>query len=327
MTERTARSVYVFLAIGLVAASQSGNLIRIGDAHPTAIAAWRLLLASLMMLPFGWRSLGRIAQLPLVDLGLLALAGVALAGHLIAWIAAVQHTTVANASVFFAINPVLTAVAAYLVFGERMSRHLLLAVLLGIAGVTVIGAHDLDVSPRSFLGDALSLLCSVLFTLYFLAGKRPRAHIDSGAYVTVVYGVAGLASLAAVLALGEPVLSYSPRNWTCFVLMALVPTMIGHTAFNHALRYLDASRISAATLSEPAMAGLVAWWAWGEALTGATLAGYLLISVSVLALVFDFRQRTEESRARVHGAMQSKNPSASSQPHVDSGSNQSQSMA
>ncbi|MEE8410659.1 MAG: hypothetical protein V3T05_13745 [Myxococcota bacterium] len=40
--------IYIFLAIGLVAASQSGNIIRIGDAHPVAIAAWRLLLASLL---------------------------------------------------------------------------------------------------------------------------------------------------------------------------------------------------------------------------------------------------------------------------------------
>jgi len=304
MTDKIPRFVFIFLAIGLVAASQSGNLIRIGDAHPTAIAAWRLLLASILMLPFGWKSLGQIRRLSARDLGLLVLAGLALAGHLITWIAAVQHTSVANAAVFFAVNPVITASAAYLVFGERVSPRLAIAVALGVGGVAVIGLHDLDVSPRSLAGDGLSLLCSVLFTVYFLAGKRLRSRLDSGAYVCAVYGVAGMASMAALVALGGPIVDYSARNWVCFGLMALVPTMIGHTAFNHALRYLDASRVSAATLSEPAMAGLVAWWAWGEPLTGATLAGYLLISASVLALVFDLKRKPLASPAP-QSAMQS----------------------
>lgn len=304
VSQGTPRSVYLFLAIGLVAASQSGNLIRIGDAQPAAIAAWRLLLASLLMLPFGWRSLGQITDLSRRELGLLVLAGLALAGHLISWIAAVQHTTVANASVFFAVNPVITAAAAYLVFGERVSPRLAVAVLLGIAGVTVIGAHDLDVSLRSLTGDLLALLCSALFTLYFLAGKPVLRKLDSGAYVSAVYGVAGLTSMAALVALGGPVVDYSARNWMCFVLMALVPTMIGHTAFNHSLRHLDASRVSAATLSEPAMAGLVAWWAWGEPLTGATLVGYVLISSSVLALAFDLGGVRHAGEKEAQGTVQ-----------------------
>ena len=38
----------VLLAIGLLAASQSGNIIRLADAHPVAICAWRLILACLV---------------------------------------------------------------------------------------------------------------------------------------------------------------------------------------------------------------------------------------------------------------------------------------
>jgi drug/metabolite transporter (DMT)-like permease len=68
--------------------------------------------------------------------------------------------------------------------------------------------------------------------------------------------------------------------------MALVPTMIGHSAFNFAIKYLSAGTISAATLAEPLMAGLVAAVAWDETVTATTVAGYVLIcaSVAVLAL-------------------------------------------
>ncbi len=286
-----------FLAIGILAASQSGNLVRLGDASPFAIATWRLALASLMLAPFAGRRLAALAQLPGRDLGLLAVAGVALAGHLVAWIAAVQHTTVANAAVFFAVNPVMTAGAARLLFGERLGPRLLLAIALGLAGVVVIGAHALDLSSDSLVGDGLALLCAALFTVYFLLGKRLRARLEARVYVTAVYGAAALAGFVALVAVGAPLVAYDAQNWLCFGLMALVPTVIGHSALNFALRYMDVSRVSALTLIEPALAGAVAWVAWGEPLTGSTLAGYALIAGSGLVLAFDGWQQTRLAAA------------------------------
>ncbi|MFH1998980.1 MAG: hypothetical protein ABIK28_04820, partial [Planctomycetota bacterium] len=43
------KKIILYLCIGLLAASQSANIIRIGDAHPIALAAWRLLIASLLL--------------------------------------------------------------------------------------------------------------------------------------------------------------------------------------------------------------------------------------------------------------------------------------
>lgn len=291
MPEKIPRYVYAFLAAGLVAASQSGNIIRLGDAHPVAIAAWRLLMACGIMAALAGPRLKEMLALTRREQVMMILAGVALAVHLMAWIASVQHTTVANAAIFFATNPVITAVAAHLVFGERITGRLLLSVALGLAGVAVIGLDDFHVSADSAAGDALSVLCSVLFTVYFLLGKRVRPRLDNRAYVAGVYGAAALTSFAALLALGLPVADYAPRTWLCFALLAVIPTAIGHTSLNAALRYMDASRVSAATLSEPVLAGLVAWWAWGETLRPSAFAGYLLICLSVGILAWDGLRR------------------------------------
>jgi len=54
----TPRTVYAFLGLGLLAASQSGNIIRLGDAHPVAITFWRLALAAVILGPLAgarWR--------------------------------------------------------------------------------------------------------------------------------------------------------------------------------------------------------------------------------------------------------------------------------
>jgi drug/metabolite transporter (DMT)-like permease len=285
----TPRRTYVFLVIGLVAASQSGNLIRIGDAHPVAIAAWRLLIATALLAPLAGRGLSKVRRLGRTDLLLLLVGGAALATHFFAWIAAVQHTTVANAAMSFAVNPVLTATAAHLLFKEKVSRRLALSIAVGIAGVGIICWGDLRLSADHLYGDGLALLCSALFTVYFLTGKRLRRRLDTTTYVTVLYGVAALVSFTVLVALDLPVIDYDERNWLCFFSMALVPTMIGHTSFNNALQYIDAGRISTATLSEPLLAGLVAYLAWDEPLAPASLVGYAFICASVVLLVTERR--------------------------------------
>jgi len=288
------KRVYVFLVIGILAASQSGNIIRIGSAPSAAIAAWRLLLATAVLAPFGLKDARSLTALSKKEICLLIVAGVALAAHFISWIAAVKLTTVASASMFFAINPVLTAVAGYFIFGERMSAKLLIAIGLGIAGVAVIGGSDLNFDPDHIAGDALSLLCSALFTVYFLLGKKLRQKLATNLYVTCVYGIAALCCFAVMGAINVPFAGYSSRNWICFGLMALIPTVLGHTAFNNALRFIAAGRISAATLTEPLLAGTVAYFAWDEGLRSGAMVGYAMIAASVLVLVLD-RQKLKSS--------------------------------
>jgi drug/metabolite transporter (DMT)-like permease len=182
---------------------------------------------------------------------------------------------------------VFTATAGKLIYGERGGWPLVGSIGLGIVGVVVIGLGDFSLSPEHLPGDAMAVLCSALFTVYFLAGKQVRRSLDNRVYAPTIYGLAGLMCWALVPVLGLPAVDYDGRTWLAFGLMALVPTMIGHTSMNLALRYIDAGRISVLTLSEPIFAGLVAAWVWGEPMTVPTIVGYLLISSSVLVVMWD----------------------------------------
>lgn len=268
-----------------MAASQSGNIIRLGDAHPVTIAAYRLTLASGFFLCLSRGKLAQLRTLNRREFFLLLTAGGALAFHFFTWIAAVQLTTVANAAIFFAINPVITATAAHFAFKERLTPRLLAAIGLGLSGVAILGWRNMSLAPENLSGDALALLCSVLFTLYFLLGKTLRRKLDTQVYVGALYGVAALTSIAAMVVLKQPMTGYSERTYLCFVLMAIVPTILGHTSFNHALRHIDAGKVSALTLSEPALAAIVAYFAWNEPLSSQAVVGYVVICASVLVLV------------------------------------------
>ncbi len=279
------KRTYLILAFGLIAASQSGNLVRLGRAPAVVIAAWRLALAALIVVPLARSELRSLRRLSLRQWLLLGLAGAALASHLVAWIAAVQQTTVANAAIFFSVNPVITAVAAHFVFRERMRSGLWLAVGLGLCGIVLIGWNDFDLSRSHWVGDAMALLCAAFFSGYFLLGKALRAVLGTWIYVCVIYGIAAALCFSVVGAFRLPLVDYDPRTWMCFVALALVPTIMGHTSYNHALRHLGAGWIACATLTEAPLAGLVAALAWHELPTGSVLVGYGMISLAVVALV------------------------------------------
>lgn len=284
---KTPRNVYFFLLIGLLAASLSGNIIRLGQAGPVAIAAWRLGLAAIMLAPLAGRNLKILTQLTRNQYLLLTIAGTVLAFHFFAWIGAVQNTTVANAAIFFSVNPVITATAAWFIFRERPTVNLFISIGLGLIGLIILAGNDLSFNPDNLDGDFLAIICSILFTAYLLIGKKLRQTMPNTTYVTVVYGVAAIISFIILMLLGQPLIDYNRITWLCFFLMALLPTMLGHTSFNHAIKYIGAGRISAATLSEPLLAGLIAYFAWDEKITWQILAGYVFIAASVLLLLVD----------------------------------------
>ena len=104
--------------------------------------------------------------------------------------------------------------------------------------------------------------------------------------MVILYAIAAAISFLLLAVLRLPIVSFTGRTWICFVLMALVPTIIGHTSFNVALGSVKASWIATLTLAEPLIAGVGAYFLWNEALTPAAGIGFVFIVFSTLAVVF-----------------------------------------
>jgi drug/metabolite transporter (DMT)-like permease len=74
---------------------------------------------------------------------------------------------------------------------------------------------------------------------------------------------------------------YSPVEWTYFVLLAVVPTILGHTVFNWALRHVRPSAISVAFLGEPVVASFLAFIIFDQRPLRATFIGGALILAGI----------------------------------------------
>ena len=240
------------LLMGATAPSFAAIFIRLADAPPLVIAAVRLALASLIVAPIGvlrsWRELRALERR---DLLWATVSGLFLALHFVFWIASLQHTTVASAVVIVNTSPLFVAVASHLFTQDKLSRFTLVGVLLAVLGAMVIGWDDLAVAGTALWGDLLAVLGAIMAAGYFMVGRGLRPKISLLPYVTVVYSTGAAGALLLVGLTRQPLTGYSTNTYVMFLLLAIVPQIIGHSSLNWALRYISATAVGVTTLGEP----------------------------------------------------------------------------
>ncbi|WP_075938395.1 EamA family transporter [Halosegnis longus] len=264
------------LAVAIVAVSTSAILIRFSDAPSGPMAFWRVTLTWLLLAPLALRSRAEFQKFDRRDLLSALLAGLALAAHFATWFESVDKTTVAASVTLVTTQPAFVAVGAYFLFGESLSRRSLAGIGVALAGSAVMSLDGLlggTTAPEPVLGNLLALSGAVLAGLYVLAGRSVRQRVDLVPYVTVVYVVCAGGLLAYSLALGDPIVSYPPREWLLFVGMAIGPGLLGHTVVNWALAHVESSVVSVSFVGEPVGSTLLALVILGEVPGALTLAG------------------------------------------------------
>lgn len=272
----------IILPAGLVAISSASVLIKLCDAPPLTIAAYRLGLATLFLLPFTFRGtmremrrLGPGNFLPVIG------AGIFLCAHFSLWITSLKYTSVASSVVLVTTNPIFVVLGSAVFLREKFSAPLFVSILAAVCGGIIIAWDDMTGQADSLYGDFLALLGAMMASGYLLVGRKVRARMSLQAYITLVYGVAAVLLTGLALANGSPLLHYPPKTYVLFLLLALVPQMIGHTALNWALKFFTATWVSVLILAEPIGAAVLAYLVLSEAPTGYVLAGGALVLLGI----------------------------------------------
>ena len=271
------------LATAVVAVSFGAPLARLTDAAPLAVAAWRMVLATAIIVPFAWRR-GGIAP-PAGRGAAVALAGLLLGLHFGLWIPSLWLTSVSASVLLVQTAPLWVLLASPRFLGVPIRPRNVVSFALAIAGVAAIARGDLDLSPRALLGDALALGGAVACAGYLVVGKRLRGEMPLERYLAVVYGGAALTLVVAVAALRTPPWPAGAASWLCLLGLAVVPTLTGHTLFNWALAHLEAYRVNLVMLFEPVLATFWAWLFLAQAPPAHVIPGGALV-LAALALEF-----------------------------------------
>jgi drug/metabolite transporter (DMT)-like permease len=229
------------LAVGVVAVSVSGPLIAYAAAPALAIAFWRTALALPLLVPAAaWRRRPELRALagPARREGwLCALAGLALAGHLMAWVPSTKMTSVAASTALVTTQPVWVGLIA-VALGRRLSGWTWVGIAAAVLGAVSVTGVDVTLSRTAVFGDLLALLGGVLAAVYTILGERVRATVSTTTYTTVCYGVCAAVVLAVCLAFRVPLTGYPPTAWAAIVGVTIGPQLLGHSLVNFALHGL-----------------------------------------------------------------------------------------
>ena len=276
--------VALALAVGVLAVSTSGPLILYAAAPALAIAFWRNTLALPVLLPaVGLRRRDELRALVgqrRRDGLLCVLAGLALAGHFMAWVPSTRMTSIATSTALVSTQPVWVGLIA-VGMGRRLPRWTWVGIATAVVGAVAATGVDVTGDPTALLGDALALLGGVLAGVYAVIGERVRSTTSTTSYTTVCYGVCALVILVVCLAARIPITGYPASAWLAIVAVTIGPQLLGHSMFNFALRRVPATTVSVLILLETPGAALIAWAWLGQVPPLAALPGLALLMVGV----------------------------------------------
>ncbi len=269
------------LLLGATCIALSPIFVRLSEAGPTATAFWRTALA----LPALWPLYllqptgGASEKRPRL---LLLAAGVAFAGDLAFWHAAIGRTSVANSTLLANLASVFVTLASWMFFRQRPRALFLAGLGMALAGVALLVHSTVRFSSGGVVGDALGVVTAMFYAAYLLAVKDLR---DRGcgtlALMALTSTVTSLALFPVALASGEALLPRSPAGWLDVLGLALISHAAGQGLIAYALAHLPAAFSSVSLLLQPVMAAIFAWVLLGEPLGTLQLAGGAIVLAGI----------------------------------------------
>lgn len=270
------------IPIAALAVSWAAIFIRFADAPPFVIAFYRMASATIILTLWAiGPGRGALTQLTIFSFRHCLLSGLFLAFHFALWITSLGYTPVANSVMLVATAPIFAAVLGHFLLKEKPQPWAYAAILLAIGGGALIMGGDVHWAPGQLVGDLLALAGAVMASAYFLMGRMIQRTTPVFAYIYTTYAAAACFLGIIVLIAGDRFVGYPPMTWLWFLMLGLVPTVIGHSLYNRALRYFKAHVVGAAVLAEPVGATFLAYLILHEIPPWYAMLGALPIFVGV----------------------------------------------
>ncbi|WP_214480944.1 DMT family transporter [Bacillus sp. SM2101] len=283
---------YAALIIGVISVSTSAVIVKVITAPAPVIAFYRMLFAVLFISPiFLIKNVKEMALMSKREWIYSIGAGIFLAFHFILWFESLQYTSVASSVVFVSLQPLFAFVGTMVFFQERITFKAFMTGLLAIIGSFIISIGDLRLNSSALLGDILAIFACVMVTAYLLLGQYTRKRLAVITYTFVVYGVSTITLFIYVVLLGYPLLQYPTADWYYFLLLAIVPTLLGHSLFNWTLKWLSTATVSIGILFEPVGASILAYFILGEQVIWTQVIGGAIIIFAIAYFIVESNAR------------------------------------
>ena len=254
-------------------------------AEPLTFLSWRYAAAVVLLVAAAVLTRSAWPASPLLA-GHAAVAGLLVQGAYLGGVfcSVARGMPLATVSLIVGLQPILTAMAAGPLLGERLSSRQWAGIALGFGGVVLVVSgkwSGASTDPAGYAWLAFALFGITAGTLY---QKRHCGAVPMLTGGVIQYAAAGIVTAAAAYATETMVVQWTPQfafalGWLVLVLslgaIGLLFTMIRHG---------EASRVASLFFLTPPVTAVMAWLLFDESLPAVALAG-LAVSAAGVALV------------------------------------------
>jgi len=210
--------------------------------------------------------------------------GIALGADIALFFSAVKLTSIVNATIIGAMQPIVVGVIAAKFFGETIGLRNVAWSFVALCGTVVVVASSAGDTTNDWRGDLLALAAMLSWSAYFITSKNSKKNMTPTEFTagTALWTMAICAPLG--LAFGQDMTWPSLSNWGLLIAMAISSGLIGHAMMNWSLVRIPLWVGSTFTLLIPVFSALMAWVVLDEPLS-VTQGIAMAVVIGALAIV------------------------------------------
>jgi drug/metabolite transporter (DMT)-like permease len=277
-------------ALGVLFLSPDALLIRLVDMEVWNLAVWRGLLQAIGLTLLVAAFYGRRAPLAFWSIGASGVViAVVFSGSTLTFLAALQHTEVANVLVILASAPIFAALMSLALLKEPVAPRTWIAIVVIFAGIGLIMWDGLG--RGTGFGDAMAVATAIL-----LAGKitmlRHQRHIN----MIPALALSG-AVFAGFAAMAEAPTLPSGEQTIWLLLMGFAVVTPAAALITLGPRYISAPEVSLLMLLETVLGPLWVWLVIHETPTPLAIVGGAIVVTALIVHSAVGLRRVREERA------------------------------
>ncbi|HEU4364503.1 MAG TPA: EamA family transporter [Candidatus Krumholzibacteria bacterium] len=265
---------------------------------PFVMAGTRILVAGSILLL--WAALAREKLRPTRgDLIVFASSGLLLwlgGNGLVSW--AEKRAESGYAALLVGSAPLWTTVVESVVDRRVPTLRLVVALLIGLAGVGVLNYPVMRHGSSADILSAVALLVAVMsWGIGSVFQKRRPVTLSGEANAAYQLLFGSVALLTVSFLVGEPKPTPTPAAIAAWGYLVIFGSVVAFTSFVKALKLLPVSVVMTYAYVNPVIAVLLGWAILGEQITLWTLAGSVLVILGVMGVFHELRRARNVRRA------------------------------
>jgi len=273
--------------VAVVAWAASGVIAKAVDLPSLVVVLYRFWLSSIIFVGYltalGIRR-GEV-QLTWHKLRVALPGGLGLAADVAFFFSAVKLTTVANATIVIALQPLLMMYLGTRLLGERVRGAQIAWSVVALCGVGVLVFGSSGLPEWSLEGDLLSVGALFAWTAYLFFSKSTGDRLTPLEYTAATGLITAVVNTPLVFLFGQELTWPDQRDWLLIGAMVLGSGMGAHLLMNWSIQripvWFGSTMLS---MLIPACAAGLAWLFLDERMNGLQVVGILVTLGSLLAI-------------------------------------------